>query len=406
MQEAGVSYEGNNPCALIVWYDALKDSDYFSGLKPWQIVNRIPNVNVLCRKVPFTRLIQRVQEYFPKIYSFMPKSFMIPQNKEDFIQEVANTDHRYIYKPDGGSLGNGIKLIDPKSEVTINDDLAVAQEYIESFLFENTKFDLRIYALLASVNPLKIYVYHDGLARFCSEEYNSDSIYSHLTNVTLNKENPDMSIIRISRLISEFFPQLEKKGIDTKKLWKKIEDVVALSIIASLGFVTKGEEYQVPFCGYSRCFQILGFDILLDKELSPHVLEVNYRPNLDYYRGCERRMKVSMIRDAILIAAPYDQVQQAILSRNNSWTMDSWKAYITVHPELVRDGLKKRKMYTNRSKYVQIWPSKDPERQIWSEVISRVINIPVEIIPGFKTPYIFGILDSQPSDLPLIVPKF
>ena len=46
------------------------------------------------------------------------------------------------------------------------------QEYIEQpLLIEKNKFDLRIYVLLKSICPLKIYVYEEGLCRLATSEY-------------------------------------------------------------------------------------------------------------------------------------------------------------------------------------------------------------------------------------------
>jgi hypothetical protein len=48
----------------------------------------------------------------------------------------------------------------------------VAQTYIDNpFLIDKLKFDLRIYVLLYGINPLKIYVFEDGLARFATVPY-------------------------------------------------------------------------------------------------------------------------------------------------------------------------------------------------------------------------------------------
>lgn len=52
---------------------------------------------------------------------------------------------------------------------------------------------MRIYVLVTSVDPLRIYVYHEGLARFASEPYaaqtSKQNKYAHLTNYSINKKN-------------------------------------------------------------------------------------------------------------------------------------------------------------------------------------------------------------------------
>lgn len=65
------------------------------------------------------------------------------------------------------------------------------------YLIDNLKFDLRIYVLITSVIPLRIYIYKEGLARFATTVYtppvgsNLGNLMMHLTNYAINKESED-----------------------------------------------------------------------------------------------------------------------------------------------------------------------------------------------------------------------
>ena len=80
------------------------------------------------------------------------------------------------------------------------DKFLIASHYIANpLLIDGLKFDMRIYVALTSVDPLRIYMYEDGLTRFATTSYKSPSQacdinnkkgkYAHLTNYSINKNN-------------------------------------------------------------------------------------------------------------------------------------------------------------------------------------------------------------------------
>ena len=57
---------------------------------------------------------------------------------------------------------------------------------------------MRIYVVVTSVRPLKIYLYKEGIVRFSSEKYDTNTIgnvYSHLTNSSINKYAANVNIM-------------------------------------------------------------------------------------------------------------------------------------------------------------------------------------------------------------------
>lgn len=69
-------------------------------------------------------------------------------------------------------------------------------EYIKPHLIEGFKYDLWLYVLVTSYDPLWIYIYEEGLVRFATEKYTEDmsneflnNKFIHLTNYSINKDS-------------------------------------------------------------------------------------------------------------------------------------------------------------------------------------------------------------------------
>lgn len=65
---------------------------------------------------------------------------------------------------------------------------------MDPHLLNGLKYDLRVYVLVTSYLPLKVYIYNDGLVRFATEKYSVDpkllsSQFVHLTNFSINKRS-------------------------------------------------------------------------------------------------------------------------------------------------------------------------------------------------------------------------
>ena len=59
----------------------------------------------------------------------------------------------------------------------------IIQKYITNpMLIQKLKFDLRIYVLVVSVDPLVIYIYNNGLTRLATEEYRVSTSFCEATD--------------------------------------------------------------------------------------------------------------------------------------------------------------------------------------------------------------------------------
>mgnify|MGYP002631111930 CR=1 FL=1 len=57
------------------------------------------------------------------------------------------------------------------------------------------------------------------------------------------------------------------------------------------------------------CFEIYGFDILLDHKLRPHLLEINISPSLSSSSALDKKIKTTLITDTLNLIGmmPYDR---------------------------------------------------------------------------------------------------
>jgi hypothetical protein len=113
-----------------------------------------------------------------------------------------NANQWWIIKPSSSSQGKGIIITNKFSDLGAksNNVSLIASHYISNpLLIDGLKSDLRIYVAVTSINPLRIYVYEDGLTRFATTQYvppgknknvnNREGKYAHLTNYSINKKN-------------------------------------------------------------------------------------------------------------------------------------------------------------------------------------------------------------------------
>ncbi|XP_071499177.1 tubulin polyglutamylase TTLL11-like [Diadema antillarum] len=293
------SFQSKFPCDLFWNANSFFDCE---NIPLGGMVNKVPGLHELVRKAQLSKLLHQMRQLFPSEYGFYPKTWILPEQYHVFCAEVATFVQKnprskpvFIVKPDDGSQGDGIYLINNPHHMS-NMGLvkpAIVQEYVQKpLLLERLKFDLRIYVLLASISPLRIYICKEGLARFCTVPYqppnarNLHVTYMHLTNYSLNKYShsfvhTDATDRGSKRTTSSVFATLANRGLDTVQLWEKIQELVIKTITAMLPDLRVIMEAELPAKRMNpSCFQILGFDVLLASNLQPILLEVNANPSL------------------------------------------------------------------------------------------------------------------------------
>ena len=130
-----------------------------------------------------------------------------------------------IDKVSSGSLGNHISILKPSDVNLSTPKIRVVQEYLtDTALFKGHKFDLRVYLLITSIDPLIAYVYKDGYGKIAAKRYsqptpeNKDDLGVHLTNFAQSKKFFNGSNCELADGIQSFvgFDELQKELFDSK----------------------------------------------------------------------------------------------------------------------------------------------------------------------------------------------
>lgn len=141
-----------------------------------------------------------MQNKFPIEYNFFPDTWVLPAEALDFksqfpVGKAKKKTDAFILKPEASCQGRGIFIINSLNNFQLKDNY-IAQRYIQNpYLIDGLKFDLRIYVLITGVDPLRIFIYKDGLARFATHKYRKPSkrnikdMFCHLTNYAINKNS-------------------------------------------------------------------------------------------------------------------------------------------------------------------------------------------------------------------------
>jgi hypothetical protein len=349
----------------------------------------------MCRKIPFVRLIHRIAAHYPQYFNFLPKTYVLPMDNAAFMHAVDRHDRDHIFKPDGGSLGRGIHIIDKSDTWEPLERFAVAQEYLDSYTIDDRKFDLRLYVLIASISPLRIYIYRNGVARFCTESPDSHSRFGFLTNTHVNAKNPEAEPEQMTQMISEVFARLHKEGRDIDRLWTQIDQAIILTIISAYGFLARAAAQEVPDVGYSRCFQIIGCDVLLDRSLKPYVLEINYRPSLKCNTAKGHSMKLKMLQDAIRLACPYQPLQALIASSDVPDDIQGYREFIKGHKSVI-DQCEKLRRRNDPGNGFDLVFSSDRKSQ-WNAVLDTVKTLSTDVTLDMGMPEKY-MLWKQPTE--------
>jgi hypothetical protein len=240
--------------------------------KKCEIVNQLQDVNILGNKKTqydnHLKFYKTRPDYIPMTASFRRENI-------DTIQSLFEGNKKFILKPENSLSRRGVAIVRNHLELIQHlgnfpdYDAWIIQEYIDNpLLFNDKKFHFRVYVVYLQTSEYQAaYLGRKGFIYTANKQFRPDTIDN---DVVLSGENAKENVF----YTPEDFINKFGKNIWDNKIVPQFVKIARETIKSAL------EHLQCPAVK-QKCFKILGYDILIDKDFKCYLAEINAR-NVSY----------------------------------------------------------------------------------------------------------------------------
>jgi len=279
------------------------------------VINHLENIKGICTKTGLIKSLRRFYKSEPEplasnytVHESVPSTFVVLPDCQDaeyqaFVRYYHDlekkvykrekvpakhcADNIWLIKPAAMNQGRGIEIF--KNDLNgmkrflegkNSNSYWVIQKYIEKpLLYKGRKFDIRMWAVMTWKGEL--YYYKHGYIRTSAEYYTLDSKlnYVHLTNNCLQQfgdkygafeDGNTVEFPVFKQYLKETFPNVNI-DFDTHII-QRIRDLMIDSFLSVKNELNPSKR--------KNCFELLGFDFLIDEDFRVWLIEVNTNPYL------------------------------------------------------------------------------------------------------------------------------
>ncbi|ORC92625.1 putative tubulin tyrosine ligase protein [Trypanosoma theileri] len=293
-----------------------------------QRINHFRNHFELTRKDLMVKNLKRMRKTLEREgrveeaveFDFFPATFSLPQDYGLFEMEFRRQPNAiWIMKPPAKAQGKGIFLFSKISQIAewrkdykqrqggaVGDKSGsnlygseqvepyLAQRYIDNpHLVGGKKYDLRVYVLVTGYSPLVVWLHRTGFARFCHQRFSLKDIentFIHVTNVAVQKTNPKYTPSSGCKYGLRNLRQYitASRGVEAaQKLFDDIQNMILRSLHAVQKIIVQDK----------HSFELYGYDIMIDNDLHPWLIETNASPSLSAETPADYHLKFNVLED-------------------------------------------------------------------------------------------------------------
>ncbi|UYV20075.1 PqqD family peptide modification chaperone [Halomonas qaidamensis] len=318
--------EGDEQEWQAAWVTGMPPKQAFKRTSPFIKMNHIPGNAALTVKSRLHASLSALQERTRHAFGthhelvtrldFFPHSYVMPHDYPALVEAAsAHPDKKWILKPTNASKGQGVQVLSDPTTAPLAPNWLV-QEYVANpHTIRGHKYVLRLYMLIAGIDPVRIYLYDQGFAKLASEPWDPNDIdnpFSQLTNPDINALNVDAEIPVEFIDLARYRCWLQEQGHDDEALFAKLHDLATLTALSAVD--TMRERTREDGAHPLGCYELIGLDCLIDDQLKPWILECNLSPSLgicakpEHGGVIEESVKGSLVQDMLSLVglAPYD----------------------------------------------------------------------------------------------------
>lgn len=300
-----------------LWTVGMPTAEAFQRVQDGRTVNHIPGNGCVTVKSALADTLGGLEQRLAAAHGsdsdparrarFHPRTFVMPRDR-DALRFAAAGDpgQLWLQKPENSSRGRGIALLSTPAAAPAEPGWIVQSYQARPHLIDGRKYVLRLYVLIRSVEPLRVYLYGEGFAKLASRPYTLESLHDpfvHQTNPDINAGNRAVDDPVVFIELADYRQRLRREGHDPEALFHRLRELITITMLA--GRETMRRDTLARGADPGGCYELLGLDCLVDTELQPWLLECNLNPSLGVFAAPadggrrEAAIKRAMVEDLV-----------------------------------------------------------------------------------------------------------